>query len=226
MTSEQKEREAWKASHSAQKQSNYGKYKAGVHRGEGMGFQSVTITADTPEIALEIAHMVETASRAHQAQPEGELVDCDCGRGPAKYKAIWPHGAESLTCDDCMQEYEYNAQEVDAHEASLAAQGYPYSGGCCPRPQLTSLSVLPPQPDAQPDSGWRPMESAPKDGTRFLAWYGAKYLQQEVVARWSNRQECFVDWAEEAIEGEIKLTLWQPLPASPSGSSGSEKEGV
>lgn len=45
----------WIAGHAAQKQSNYGKYKAGLHRGEGKAFESVTITADTPELALEMA---------------------------------------------------------------------------------------------------------------------------------------------------------------------------
>lgn len=44
---------AYKAS--PMKQSNYGRYRTIVYRGEGPDKQSVIITADTPEIAKEIA---------------------------------------------------------------------------------------------------------------------------------------------------------------------------
>lgn len=37
------------------KQSNFGRYRTLVYRGEGIALQSVCITADTPELATEIA---------------------------------------------------------------------------------------------------------------------------------------------------------------------------
>lgn len=51
----------WIVSATAQKQSNYGCYKAGLHRGEGKTFESVRITADNPELALEIARNAAAA---------------------------------------------------------------------------------------------------------------------------------------------------------------------
>lgn len=79
-------------------------------------------------------------SEKPQAMPEREQVDCECGRGAAKYKVQWPHGAESLGCDGCMEEYESNAREIDAHEDMLASNGHPFSGAHCPRPSLVALS--------------------------------------------------------------------------------------
>jgi hypothetical protein len=68
---------------------------------------------------------------------------------------------------------------------------------------------------------WKTIESAPRDGTRILAWYQAKFLAQEIVAAWSDEQEAWVDWACEPIEAEVRdgqcvLTKWQPLPQPPT----------
>lgn len=63
MTKSQHTPEPWKISYRAQKQSNYGKYKAGLFRGEGKELEVVNITADTGELALEIAR---NAAAAHE----------------------------------------------------------------------------------------------------------------------------------------------------------------
>lgn len=60
----------WKASATAQKQSNYGRYKAGIHRGEGRTFETVNIIADSPELALEIARKATVASKLTKAAKE------------------------------------------------------------------------------------------------------------------------------------------------------------
>lgn len=74
--------EPWIASHTAQKQSNYGRYKAGIHRGKGQTFETVNILADKPELALEIARsaalspdmlaFIQTIARMKQDGEEDE----------------------------------------------------------------------------------------------------------------------------------------------------------
>lgn len=64
--------------------------------------------------------------------------------------------------------------------------------------------------------GWRPIESAPKDGSEFLAVRsnGSGYE----VARWSEAEELFFDTSSQFIVPEW-LSHWQPLP-SPPGAAG------
>lgn len=57
----------WKASPSATKQSNYGIYKASIARGEGVAFETVRITADTRELALEVAIKAAAADEVFTA---------------------------------------------------------------------------------------------------------------------------------------------------------------
>ena len=69
--------------------------------------------------------------------------------------------------------------------------------------------------------GWRPIESAPKDGTSFLA-FAADPISKDPnyfgVAQWAERQ----NWHPRSVEGwfwsfSIRPTHWMPLPSSPSG---------
>ena len=57
----------WKVTARVQKQSNYGIYKAALHRGEGRAAEFATITAPTPELALEMAHSVANAQELLRA---------------------------------------------------------------------------------------------------------------------------------------------------------------
>lgn len=60
---------------------------------------------------------------------------------------------------------------------------------------------------------WRPIETAPKDGTTILSWDGSHYI----CVAWSTRDRCwFVD------DGVV--THWMPLPLPP-GCAGSGTEG-
>ena len=77
-----------------------------------------------------------------------------------------------------------------------------------------------------PAGEWRPIESAPKDGTRVLLW---RVFDGTAIGRWGNLvpddpQEWFDDgWIDngQPICGEDDpATHWMPLPAPPSPDSG------
>lgn len=58
--------------------------------------------------------------------------------------------------------------------------------------------------------GWLPIETAPKDGARFLAW--RKHATRPLIARyWKD-----FDWFEDEDGVHLyHLTHWQPLPTPP-----------
>lgn len=57
---------------------------------------------------------------------------------------------------------------------------------------------------------WQPIETAPKDGSAFLA--ATKFLGQPCVERiWWDRGSR--RW--EGAQGEQRFDAWQPLPAPP-----------
>lgn len=65
---------------------------------------------------------------------------------------------------------------------------------------------------------WHPIETAPTDGTRILAW-PCSHVDGEVVAsvEWKNGWGWFVS-PTDAYEFEPldqRLTHWQPLPEPP-----------
>ena len=59
--------------------------------------------------------------------------------------------------------------------------------------------------------GWQPIETAPKDGTRFIAW--RKYSTLPLIARYWKDFGWFED--EDGLHLH-NLTHWQPLPAPPA----------
>lgn len=58
--------------------------------------------------------------------------------------------------------------------------------------------------------GWLPIETAPKDGTRFIAW--RKYSTRPLIARYWKDFGWFED--EDGLH-LYNLTHWQPLPNPP-----------
>lgn len=64
--------------------------------------------------------------------------------------------------------------------------------------------------------GWRPIETAPKDGTQILAWAPDFYPGFYGVAEWAEKQ----DWRPETVAGwfwnyATRPTHWMPLPTPP-----------
>jgi hypothetical protein len=69
-----------------------------------------------------------------------------------------------------------------------------------------------------PSGGWNDMSSAPKDGTRFLA-YEPRGEYRHYECWW---QDDFANWAgwQDDWDSEPEPTHWQPLPAAPSQVEG------
>ena len=61
-------------------------------------------------------------------------------------------------------------------------------------------------------TGWQPIETAPKDGTLFLAW---EIREEMAVMQWNARCEAFRIVADTEWFSGIKPTHWRPLPAPP-----------
>lgn len=69
---------------------------------------------------------------------------------------------------------------------------------------------------------WKPIETAPKDGTRILVYpilhhnvAGKRYDKMAVIAYWYGNSWIGV----RAQNGDTLLTHWMPVPASPQESA-------
>jgi predicted secreted protein len=88
-------------------------------------------------------------------------------------------------------------------------------------------------------SGWRPIESAPKDGTKIDLWVGGEFPGRHTDCYWGKRSHecgeagpyCDSDWHSEKpgwVDGtfnefvctEGEATHWRPLPAAPERRDG------
>ena len=70
------------------------------------------------------------------------------------------------------------------------------------------------------EQGWQPIETAPMDGTRILAWIthrvsdnGKKVDIPTVVSWWGHDADC---WVEDGYD-TVHPTHWRPLPTPPEG---------
>ena len=69
------------------------------------------------------------------------------------------------------------------------------------------LSAAPSAPD-----GWQPIDSAPKDGTKILAWSG--FWDKHHLIRWNQGENA---WCEGSwCFGSVPDMVWMPLPAPPA----------
>lgn len=65
-------------------------------------------------------------------------------------------------------------------------------------------------------SEWMPIESAPKDGTKFLAWRDHEVAEAYVIQRDDGEVWTFGRTsAHVSVFPSNKPTHWQPLPAPP-----------
>jgi hypothetical protein len=65
---------------------------------------------------------------------------------------------------------------------------------------------------AQARTGWRDMESAPRNGDRFLAFEKGRYFD----CWWQDKGYGEAYWMDEA-DSEPNPSAWQPLPSAPKG---------
>ncbi|WP_420013308.1 DUF551 domain-containing protein [Tateyamaria sp.] len=62
---------------------------------------------------------------------------------------------------------------------------------------------------------WKPMETAPRDGTEILGYVGEGYVGGAVVLRFDLNTTSWLDWDDDAWEA----THWMPLPSPPEAWS-------
>lgn len=70
--------------------------------------------------------------------------------------------------------------------------------------------------DPQVGPAWRPIESAPKDGTRFLAYQAGKDAPR-YECWWQDDWPQWEGW-QDPWDNEPEPTHWMPLPAPPSSA--------
>jgi hypothetical protein len=59
---------------------------------------------------------------------------------------------------------------------------------------------------------WQPIETAPKDGSLFLAWCASD--DHFFIGRWNKKFQC---WSADMRLSEVDdVTHWQPLPSPPA----------
>lgn len=70
-------------------------------------------------------------------------------------------------------------------------------------------------------SEWMPIETAPKDGTEFLAWW--PHLERQAVTYWAKSTRWGANWFAYVCKSSAprnmsaKPSHWMPLPPAPQG---------
>jgi hypothetical protein len=61
---------------------------------------------------------------------------------------------------------------------------------------------------------WQPIETAPKDGRRIIAWFGANSEKYAESVYWLPEGGCWV-WSQDGDSPRTPPTHWMPLPEPP-----------
>lgn len=116
------------------------------------------------------------------------------------------------------------AQEQRAEERARIIAAIPGGSICDPQTICDLIRELPVDGGAD---GWLPIETAPKDGTRILAWCvheTAKYSKDPIKEGWAGA--VIASWTEFNKGGWVwnghagTFTGWQPLPPPPVSEAG------
>lgn len=83
---------------------------------------------------------------------------------------------------------------------------------------FNAMIALAAPPTAQAE-GWRPIETAPKDGKRILVHPAIEVADAWSKAHWSAQNEC---WIVGGSPSGVLHTAWHPLPPSPTSAEGVE----
>jgi len=101
----------------------------------------------------------------------------------------------------------------------------------------TACSALRRTPEPTAVSEWEPIETAPKDGTRILAWSAEHGQRETFMAKYQEGSPGYSIWQRgdgplnvgwewsEPISGcsfKWKPTHWQPLPSAPAALGGKD----
>ena len=114
------------------------------------------------------------------------------------------------------------------YTATLLQCGAFYFDGEAENMARAAIAAMSRASPTREQSGWMPIESAPRDGTRVDLWaegYGRKpdmywrLVERHKTEGWTD------DWyGRGALFGEGQFTHWQPLPPPPTALNPSEGE--
>lgn len=188
--------------------------RAGCCRQEGMRFAY--------NLAAKIVRGTLQDSRKDGSSPKNPLLDASERVGA--YRAFKLAGPLDVRTGDGMW-------AVDA----VGPPARPVAR-CLGQKDAERIAVLlsTPQPPGAPEGGWRPIESAPRDGTCFLAFWKAPGADQPdtIIARWNTDSPWvgFHGVNVRSLDGygtishlssgfigdeTLHATHWQPLPEPP-----------
>jgi len=129
--------------------------------------------------------------------------------------------SETLTREQVDLFWEYVIDNADDHDddcpeddtcaCSYKPRNDAVNAVCDYVRHVTEAAITPPV------GTWRPMETAPKDGSWFLIWqHRTRY---PAVCRWFEEWKCFVI-AGSTFEADTDSAHWQPLPLPPAAPGG------
>ena len=88
--------------------------------------------------------------------------------------------------------------------------------------------IAPAKPGASSSNGWRPIETAPRDGTSIILYTDERnarpYLTSLVIAGWNSGCSFWANGHAETGWSEDHFTHWMPCPPGP-GDTGKKGEG-
>lgn len=107
-------------------------------------------------------------------------------------------------------------------EASNIVEAHIFACGYIPHPDFMKDAIARAISAARTDQdGWRPIETAPKDGTRLLFCYASPKMNADALpvlsGHWSRLSDC---WFSTITDDKINPTHWQPLPSAPVKQEG------
>lgn len=73
---------------------------------------------------------------------------------------------------------------------------------------------------ATPSSGWQPISTAPKDGTRIIGWCGSEGYEYADICYWEQKPNVGEVWMTDSCAdygGYETPAYWMPLPLAPQG---------
>ena len=107
--------------------------------------------------------------------------------------------------------------EGDDYRTVIECTDYVVCGNCGAKgPPVSSTEMLWEETAAaaawNQRSAWQPIETAPRDGTKILAWDG----DEPQIVWWCDGGRWISDYLQEYHPGEREYpTYWQPLPSPP-----------
>jgi len=155
---------------------------------------------------------IEAIRAALEAGPTGGLWHpVQVGDRPTKFAVANDEGISLLTLVE-EEGHDFAAVYEDADASFIAA--------CNPSAIRELLDRL---DAAEKAVQWRPIETAPKDGTRLLLWWGSEVHIGRCVGAGMSRDGG--DWWRSESHQVFKVaggrpTHWMPLPAAPAAMEG------